>query len=141
MTAAIAAPSRAKPETVASRVVLSCDDSGSWALAEPGAAARHFPDFPAALEGARHAPNLKTATIEVWQGGEYICCLPPEEWSRRTTAANPASTASQRDPFASVERSASRTARVTFAAGGPLFWVSLFFVAVAASLGWRFLVY
>jgi hypothetical protein len=39
--------------------------------------------------------------------------------------------------FASAERYANRVAEVIFATAGPLFWLALMFVAVAASLGWR----
>ena len=38
-----------------------------------------------------------------------------------------------------AERYANRAARALMATAGPLFWMALVFIAVAASLGWRLL--
>jgi hypothetical protein len=40
-----------------------------------------------------------------------------------------------------VERFINRAAEIAFAAAGPLFWLAMVLAAVAASLGWRFLVF
>ena len=83
------------PSTAATRrVLLSRDDSGGWTLSGQGSPACRFPDLETALDSARHAPVSRLATIEVWQGGEYICCLPPEEWPDRGAAITAAPVAS-----------------------------------------------
>ena len=113
------------------RISLSCDDSGRWTLAGHDSPACQFPDFEVALDEARQAPDAQRATIEVWRAHEYICCLPPG------TLIRTAPIGSKGRFFASAERYANRVAEVIFATAGPLFWLALMFVAVAASLGWR----
>ena len=75
MTAAVETrPTR--PAFASRRVLLTCDDgSGGWTLS-CGDPARRFPDINTALDCARRSGEVKTATIEIWQGGEYICCVP-----------------------------------------------------------------
>jgi len=86
MTVAILDPPGAGLERKADvRIFLSCDDSG-WTLTGLGNPARQFPSFEEALEGARHDRDSKIATIEIWQGSQYICCLPPTRTGREGRA-------------------------------------------------------
>jgi hypothetical protein len=124
------------PATSVGRVILSCDDSGHWMLHGYGSVAREFSSFDEAIDSARRFPRPTTGTVEVWQCGEYICCLPLDRWrpgnsSRGAGRQGPAPTA--------TERHANRVAEMIFATAGPLFWLALVFVALAASLGWRLL--
>ncbi|HXO02490.1 MAG TPA: hypothetical protein VN900_10565 [Stellaceae bacterium] len=127
---------RGRP-AAAPRVRLSCDDSGSWTLSGQNNPARRFPDFETALGIARHAPVSQAATIEVWQSGEYICCLPPQEGLHHKAATDAAPIASKGRVFTAAERSPSRTAQFLMATAGLLFWLALMVLALAASLGWR----
>jgi hypothetical protein len=136
MTAARLETSRTRSEAAASRILLSCNPGGSWTLSGSGRPARQFTDFDAALDSARHVPNSETATIEVWQGGEYICCLQAEERPHRGASVHTAPIASERRGV-TAERYANRAAQVLMAAAGPLFWVALLVITLAASLGWR----
>jgi hypothetical protein len=67
-------------------ILLSSDDGG-WTLTELDHPARQFPNFEDALEGARQVPDWAKATIEIWQGGQYICYLPPQAWRPRPEAS------------------------------------------------------
>ena len=125
----------ARSESVSSRIVLSCGQSGSWKLTAAHLS-REFPDFAAALSCARQLPAAKSATIEVWQEGEYICCLPPhpvadgEAFQSRQVRA-PSRLA------AAAEHYASRAGGMLYVTAGPVFWLALAAAVVAASLGWR----
>jgi hypothetical protein len=120
----------AQIEPLGPRVLLSCDRSGSWMVSETGRTVRQFPCFEAALGSARE--TSRSAIIEVWQGGEYICCLPSEV---RPTQFSPLD--SPNSAFPTVERHANRVAQTLYAVLGPLFWLALMILALAASLGWR----
>jgi hypothetical protein len=135
MTALSLDTARPRSKTGGAGARLSCDAGGTWLLIADEGPVRRFADFEAALDGAHDAPGLKAATIEVWQGGEYICCLPlkervrPPNWvgldpgrSKRTTR---------------TEYYANRAARIVFAIMGPIFWLALMAVALIASMGWR----
>jgi len=137
MTVARLETSRTRSEAAASRILLSCNPGGSWTLSGSGRPARQFTDFDAALDSARHVPNSETATIEVWQGGEYICCLQAEERPHRGASVHTAPIASERRGVTAAERYANRAAQVLMAAAGPLFWLALLVITLAASLGWR----
>jgi hypothetical protein len=43
--------------------------------------------------------------------------------------------------FPIVERYANRFGQILMATAGPFFWMALMFIAVAASLGWRLLIF
>jgi hypothetical protein len=118
------------------RVVLACDDADGWILTEQGGPARRFPDFEAALHCARQAPATQSATIEVWERGQYVCCLPPDAWPRcrRPDEAVPAA---EPRAWAIVERCANRVGRFLLSTAGPAFWVFVMSAALVASLGWR----
>jgi hypothetical protein len=118
------------------RVVLTCDDSGDWTLSEQGAAARRFPDFEAALHCVRRAPRTQSATIEVWERGEYVCCLPPGAWPHCRVAEEAVPVANE-PALAVAERWANRIGRFLLSTAGPAFWIVVLAAAVVASLGWR----
>ena len=125
---------RVRASAAASPLRLSCDHGGRWTLSEGNGAVRAFPGFEAALDGARHAGRR---TVEIWQGGEYICCLSPGELQRD---AAPIRTGPSRPPgktFTTVERYANHGARIMMATAGPVFWLALLFAVIAASFGWR----
>jgi hypothetical protein len=129
-------PARTEQVTPVDRIILNCSDDGHWTLTGQGLAAREFSSFDEALDDARRSSGSKTGTVEVWQFGEYICCLPLNKWrpndpSHGSGLRGPARTA--------TERYANRVAEIIFATAGPLFWLALVFVALAASLGWRLL--
>jgi hypothetical protein len=120
------------------RVVLSADEDGEgWILSEQGAPARRFPDFEAALHCARRAPRTKSATIEVWDRGEYVCCLPPDAWPRCRAADETAPAIAERPALAAAERYANRAGQFLLSIAGPAFWIVVISAAVVASLGWR----
>jgi len=129
--------SRAKPKADATRFTLSQNDDG-WTLFQPDGRARQFDSFEAGIDGARECLAPQTVLIDVWQDGEYICCLPPEQWSRTVTATP---VASPRPLFPKTDRFANRTARVVMNIAGPAFWLALIATAVTASLGWRLLAF
>jgi hypothetical protein len=129
-----------RPKSVADRVFLRCDDEGC--TLSGAASERRFPDLQTAVECARHSRDTQEATIEIWRGGEYICCVTPRSW-RHSAADFPSIAAPLLVPqslLAAAERHANRAARVLMATAGPLFWLALMLVAVAASLGWRVLI-
>jgi hypothetical protein len=139
MTAVAMESKEARSERVATRVRLSRDDTG-WTLSGPKID-RQFPDLETALDCARRSPDMKAATIEIWQGGQYICCVPLDA-SRHRRASIPGADryrARLHPVLAIAERYANRAAQVVFAAAGPLFWLVLILAALAASLGWRLL--
>jgi hypothetical protein len=136
MTMAAAEKTPGPSEAPARPVLLVGDDRGSWTLSGQDNRARRFADFEAALDSARHVPNSQTSTIEVWQSGEYICCLPPEEWPHPEASVH-AAPASEESAFPTAERYANRAAQLLMATAGPLFWLALMVVTLAASLGWR----
>jgi hypothetical protein len=119
-------------------ILLSCDDRG-WTLIGPGNPTRQFPSFDEALEGARHVPDSGMATIEIWQGSQYICCLPPPAWRPRGASIRSAPAVPQGRRLTTAERYANRAAQILLTIAGPLFWLALAVVAIAASLGWRLL--
>jgi hypothetical protein len=135
MTALSLDTARPRSKTGAAATRLSCDAGGNWSLIADEEPVRRFTDFEAALEGAHDAPGLKAATIEVWQGGEYICCLPLKERARPANWIEVGPTRSKR--ATSTEYYANRAARIVFAIMGPIFWLALMVVALAASMGWR----
>jgi len=118
------------------RVVLACDDAGAWTLSAQGAPARRFPDFEAALHCARRAPDAQSASIEVWERGQYVCCLPPDAWPHCHVADKTAPAAETR-ALAVAERCANRVGQFLLSTAGPVFWVILLSATVVASLGWR----
>jgi hypothetical protein len=133
MTVHVLERPRAKAQTPNPRFTLSHDDAG-WTLVQPDGHARQFDSFEAGVDGAREFLAPQTVSIDVWQDGEYICCLPPEQWSH----VAPAPTAAPQSPlFPKAERYANRIARVMMAVAGPVFWVAMIAAVVAASLGWR----
>jgi hypothetical protein len=117
--------------------MLSCDNTGCWTVSGPDVPARKCPNFESALDIARHIPDPQTATIEVWQRGEYICCLPREEWLHGAALVRTADVA----PRSAAERHANRLAGMAMATAGPCFWLALVVFALAASLGWRLLLF
>ena len=119
-------------------ILLSCDD-GSWTLTGLGNPTRQFPSFEEALEGARHVPDSGMATIEIWRGSQYICCLPPPAWRPRGASIRSAPAVPQGRRLTTAERYANRAAQILLTIAGPLFWLALAVVAIAASLGWRLL--
>lgn len=125
----------ARSELASSRIVLSCGQSGSWKLTA-AQLCRDFADFDAALNCARQLPGAKSALIEVWQQGEYICCLPPQPAA--SSQASPGRWSAPRSRlFSAAEHCASRAGGALYATAGPVFWLALVAAVVAASLGWR----
>jgi hypothetical protein len=132
--------SPAQPEPARRRVVLSAEDSGGWTLSGCNSD-RRFPDIEAALECARQSGEVKIATIEIWQDGQYICCVPVRPWPERGAAIG-GGDAPGLIPYpilTSAEWYANRAAKATLTRAGPLFWAALIVVTIAASLGWRLL--
>jgi hypothetical protein len=97
-------------------ILLSCDDSGRWTLSGH---ARRFPDFEAALHCARRTPASASATIEVWERGQYVCSVPPDAWPHCRVPGETAPTVSERDALVTAERGANRLARVLLSTAGP----------------------
>jgi hypothetical protein len=137
MTIDILHPSRDPSEVCGPRILLTGDDGGNWTMSvPPTGGVRQFSSFDAALNSADHLPGSGEATVEVWRGGEYICCLPPEQRQCHEVSIH-APMAVRGHLFAIAERHANRVAELMFAVLGPLLWLSLAAMAVIASLGWR----
>jgi hypothetical protein len=129
--------SRDPSELPSPRILLTGDDGGNWTVSvPPTGGVRQFSNFDAALNSADHLPGAEEATVEVWRGGEYICCLPPEQRQCHEVSIH-APMAARGHLFAIAERHANRVAELMFAVLGPLLWLSLAAIAVIASLGWR----
>jgi hypothetical protein len=111
---------------------LSHDENG-WTLSEPDGRTRRFDTFEAGIGGAREAAPALKMPIDVWERGQYICCLPPEQWARSAHPAAP----SPKPLFSVTERLANRIARVLMPVAGMFFWLVLVAITLAASLGWR----
>lgn len=116
------------------RLCLHGDDDGSWTLTGSGEADCRFTDFDAALDSARHVPGRDEATIEIWQGGEYVCCAPRKAgWPPPDNEV-----AGLHGPrLAVVDRVANRAAEFLLPVVGYGFWLAILIIAMAASLGWR----
>ena len=129
-----------RPEPASRRVLLTCDDSDvGWTLscADP---AHRFADINTALDCARRSGEVKAATIEIWQGGEYICCVPLRPLTG--WVPGPSTDMPRLIPYPALttaEQYVNRAAEAIFTRAGPIFWAALIVVAVAASLGWRLL--
>jgi hypothetical protein len=121
------------------RILLNGDNSGTWTLSERGCLVSKFPDLTAALDSARHVPGSTTATIEIWQGGENICCLSPRECTHRRAAVRAGTVPPLGRLLTIPEQYANRAAQILLTTAGPLFWLALMLMAVAASLGWKLL--
>ena len=130
-------PPRTARKQLTPRVRLSCGASGNWTLSGPNRGCGEFADFNAALRIARELPGSKEATIEVWQGGEYICCLPPAAWPPDNLPQATGERPSQVRPISAIDRYANAAARILMPAASMLFWSALIGLALAASLGWR----
>jgi hypothetical protein len=126
-------------QTAPDRVRLYCDDKGC-VLSGVGSE-RRFTDVQTALDCAGRAPETQGSTIEIWQGGQYICCVAPR--SLELGAADFPSISARRlvsdAGLAAAERYANRIARILMETAGPIFWLALVVVVLAASLGWRLL--
>jgi hypothetical protein len=120
-----------------SRVLLNCDKSGCWTVTKQNGHRRQFPNFDTALDSVRNAANRNAPAIEVWQDGEYICCLQPKEQPYRSTAATLGRPLPQAHVLLTAERYANRVAEILLMTAGPLFWAVLVLLVLAGSLGWR----
>ena len=109
-------------------------DKGGWTLLRPDGDARQFDTFEAGIDSVREAVRAPQTPIDIWQEGEYICCLSLDQWSQpaRTAPVAPA-----KPLFPRTERVANRAARIVMAVAGPFFWAVLILAVVAASLGWK----
>jgi len=119
------------------RVLLRCDDTGCTLC--QAVAQRRFPDVQAALDFARRSRETKAAIVEIWQHGQYICCVMPRSGpdgdQRFPGIAGPRLVSDSALDVA--ERFANRVARFLMGAAGPVFWLALAVALLAASLGWR----
>ena len=122
-------PRRAK--ATAPRIILQNNGGDAWTVSDAHHLARRFTRFETALDSARDTAATQHGTLEIWQDGQYVCCVTPETVPPPHTPASPA--------FTAAERYANRVARVVFAVAGPVFWLALMVLALAASLGWRLL--
>jgi len=122
-------PARTRPEPP----IRLSRDGGRWIVCRTDRPQCAFADFDDALRNARQAPGSRTATIEVWHGGEYICCLPPQERPLRDGAVPELH--APRCPV--VERHANRVAQFMLPVVGLFFWLALMVIALAASFGCR----
>jgi hypothetical protein len=110
-----------------SHFTLRHEEAG-WTLLQPDGRARQFATFEAGIDGVREAAPARKTPIDVWQDGQYICCLPPEQWPHSATAA-------PKPLFPATERYANRAARWLMPMAGTFFWLALVIVALAAGLG------
>lgn len=128
----LARPRRRQAVPASPHFTLSHDEDG-WMLSHPDGRAQQFDTFQAGIDGARETGPAPEMPIELWHDGQYICCLPPDQWPH---AAHPI-TKTAKSLFPATERHANRIARLLMPAAGMFFWLALMVVALAASLGWR----
>src|SRR5262249_31550971 len=128
---------RAARRQPAASVRLCCNASGNWTLSGANRTRSEFTDFDAALRSARKLPEAKDAMIEVWQGGEYICCLLSDEGPSRAPPYADDIAGLHTPRYSAAERQANRLARILLPVAGLLFWLALLGLAFAASFGWR----
>lgn len=130
---------QSKQRPAVERVFLRCDDKGAT-LCRPDSE-RRFPDVRTAIDCARQSREMGASTIEIWQDGEYICCVTPlsSPRSQADFANNSAPWLVSDAGLAAAEHYANRIAQILVATAGPLFWLALLGVVIAASLGWQFL--
>src|SRR5580658_3182943 len=107
MTVHVLERHRTRPQAVNPHFTLSHDEDG-WTLFQPDGRARQFDSFEAGVDGAREFLAPQPVSIDVWQDGEYICCLPPEQWSHAAHVTR----AAPEPLFPKAERYANRFARV-----------------------------
>jgi len=120
-----------------SRVLLRCDDKGC--TLSGGRFERRFADLRSAIECARQSGDTASATIEIWQDGQYICCKTPPS-PRHGEAEFPDFSTPRlisHARLAAAERYANHLGRTLMATAGPIFWFCLVAMVVAASLGWQ----
>ncbi|HWB51338.1 MAG TPA: hypothetical protein VG651_19655 [Stellaceae bacterium] len=123
---------RAARRRLEPRIRLSRDGC-RWIVSPSDRPQCAFDDFADALRHARQVRDAKTATIEVWQGGEYICCLQPE--TRPSGDQAFPGVASPR--FPRLERATNRAARFMLPVVEMVFWLALLVIALAAGFGGR----
>ncbi len=130
---------QSKQRLAADRVFLRSDDKGCT-LCRPDSE-RRFPDVRTAIDCVRQSREMGAATIEIWQDGEYICCVTPllSPRGQADIANNSAPWLVSDAGLAAAERYANRIAQILVATAGPLFWLALLAVLIAASLGWHLL--
>jgi hypothetical protein len=127
-----------RSEAAPSRVLLNCDKSGSWTVSKQNGRRRQFPNFNSALDSVRNAAGRNVPAIEIWQDGEYICCLSSGQRQdpRVSIEGIPTDAAGH---VSSAEPLLNRATRVLMRPAGPLLWLALVLMLVATSLGWRLL--
>lgn len=121
------------------RVLLRCDEKGC--TLSGGRFERRFQDPQTAIDSARQSGDTASATIEIWQDGQYICCKTPPSL-QPSDAEFPDLSAPKLlsdARLAAAERCANRIGRALMATAGPIFWLCLVVMMVAASLGWQLL--
>jgi hypothetical protein len=119
------------------RVLLRCDEKGC--TLSSGKLEQRFSDPQTAMEYAQRSRETATATIEIWQGDQYICCKAPSS-PHGGDAEFPdlsAPTLLSDARLAAVERYANHIGRALMATAGPVFWLCLVVMMVAAGLGWQ----
>ena len=137
MTARALVRPRTAPRQPAPNLQLCRNANGNWTLSGPERTRNEFGDFNAALLTARKLRGSNDSIIEVWQGGEYICCLPSDERPSRAPPYIEDVAGLHAPRFSTAERQANRVAQVLLPVAGFLFWFALLMLALAASFGWR----
>ena len=126
------------PEPVA-RLRLQCDEKGC--TLSGGRFERHFPDLQTAIDCAQRSRETASATIEIWQDGQYVCCKMPSSPKRGDAEFPDLSTPKliSNARLAAAERCAIRAGQALMATAGPLFWLCLVAMVVAATFEWQLL--
>jgi hypothetical protein len=99
-------------------------------------AERRFPDAQKALDCARNLSEIEAVTIEVWQDGQYSCCVPRRPGEADFPSIGGPSIVPNHWLMA-AERYANRAARALMATAGPLFWLCIVVLILAASFAWQ----
>ena len=121
------------------RVLLRCDEMGC--TLSGGRFEQRFQDLQAAIDSAQQSNETASATIEIWQDGQYICCKTPPS-PQRSDVEFPdlfAPRLISDARLAAAERYANNIGRALMATAGPIFWLCLVVMMVAASFGWQLL--
>jgi hypothetical protein len=117
------------------RVLLRCDEKGC--TLSSGKFEQRFSDPQTAMEYARRSRETATATIEIWQDGQYICCSAPPSTQRSEAEFLSGPRLFSDARLAAADRRANHVGRALMATAGPIFWLCLVVLVVATALGWQ----
>jgi hypothetical protein len=116
------------PENRVCRIVLRHEDAGGCFVS--GFPGQRFANLDEAIDCTRGAPDADRTTIEIWQGGEYVCCFTPPfnpDWRPGAKTHGFGVTA---------ERWANRVVQALLRPASALLWLALIAFLASVGAGW-----